>query len=123
MDETAFLSNFYNAQKTKDVAVIGLAYEYSEDFYRGQRTLKKFKERFKVNYPLLITGVGVNDPQRTEKTLPQLSPIKVFPTTIFIGKDGTVRKIHASFYGPGTGQHHEDFKKEFYAIIEALKAE
>jgi hypothetical protein len=52
-----------------------------------------------------------------------MTPIKAFPTTIFIGRDGKVRKVHPGFDGPGTGKHHEDYKREFDAIIEELVKE
>lgn len=120
MDETKFLADFYRQYKQKGVEVISLAYEYSTDFERSRNSLLKFKERFKVDYPMLITGVWVNDSLRTEKTLPQITPIKVFPTTILIGKNGEVRKFDTGFMGPGTGTHYEAFKKEFYATIEEL---
>ena len=38
----------------------------------------------------------------------------------FIGKDGKVKKVHPGFQGPGTGEHHEMFKKEFNATIDEL---
>jgi hypothetical protein len=120
MDETAFLSEFYRNNKQRGVEVIGLAYEYSTDFERSRSSLRKFKDRFQVQYPLLITGVTVSDTLRTEKTLPQLTPIKAFPTTIFIGKDGKVAKIKAGFKGPGAGAYHEELKKEFTATIDQL---
>ncbi len=44
----------------------------------------------------------------------------MLPTTIFIGKDGKVKKIHTGFNGPGTGEHYERFRKEFDATIEEL---
>ena len=103
--------------------VVSLAYENSTDFERSRNSLIKFRDRFKVQYPMLITGVWVNDSLRTEKTLPQITPIRGFPTTIFIAKDGTVRKIHSGFYGPGTGDHFEVLKKEFYDTIDALLKE
>lgn len=120
MDETAFLSEYYRKNKQRGVEVIGLAYEYSTDFERSRSSLRKFKDRFQVQYPLLITGVTVSDTLRTEKTLPQLTPIKAFPTTIFIGKDGKVAKIKAGFKGPGAGAYHEELKKEFAATIDQL---
>lgn len=123
MDETAFLSNYYNTQKNKDVEMLALAYEYSTNTERSVSSLKKFQQRFNVQYPMLITGVTVNDSLRTEKTLPQLTPVKVFPTTIFIGKDGRVKKIDTGFYGPGTGVYYEEYKKNFYATINALLKE
>lgn len=120
MDETAFLSEYYRKNKQRGIEVIGLAYEYSTDLERSRNSLRKFKDRFQVQYPLLITGVTVSDTLRTEKTLPQLTPIKAFPTTIFIGKDGKVAKIKAGFKGPGAGAYHEELKKEFATTIDAL---
>ncbi|WP_336517488.1 TlpA disulfide reductase family protein [Pollutibacter soli] len=123
MDETAFLSKYYNEHKQRGLEVVGLAYEYGTDFYRSQRTLKKFRDKFDVQYPMLITGVTTTDSLRTEKTLPQLTPIKVFPSTIFLDKTGKVRKVHTGFYGPGTGEHYVAFKKEFEEIIDGLLKE
>ncbi|MCP2936179.1 hypothetical protein NK983_26170, partial [Salmonella enterica subsp. enterica serovar Typhimurium] len=79
------------------VEVVSLAYEYSTDYERSRTSLLKFQQRFNVQYPMLITGAWVNDSLRTEKTLPQITPIKVFPTTIFIGKDGRVQKFNSGF--------------------------
>ncbi len=120
MDETAFLSDFYKKNKQRGVEIIGLAYEYSTDFERSRKSLLKFKERFGVQYPILVTGVTVSDEQRTEKTLPQLTPIKSFPSTIFIDKTGKVAKLEAGFTGPGTGVHYEEMKKEFNETIDRL---
>lgn len=120
MDETAFLSDYYNRNKQRGVEIIGLAYEYSTDFERSKKSIEKFKRRFNVQYTLLNTGVAVNDSLRTEKTLPQFTKIKSFPSTIFIGKDGRVAKTKAGFEGPGTGEHYELMKQEFEEIISGL---
>jgi hypothetical protein len=76
-----------------------------------------------VAYPILNTGVSSSDTLRTEKTLPELTPIKAFPTTIFIGRDGRVKKIHGGFAGPATGVHHEAYKREFEKTISDLLRE
>jgi thiol-disulfide isomerase/thioredoxin len=120
MDETAFLSEYYKANRQKGVEIIGLAYERSEDVAAAKKALLPFEKRFDVQYPFLITGVSVSDNKRTEKTLPQIDAIKAFPTTIFIGKDGEVDKIHTGFNGPGTGEYYQEFKKEFNDEVEAL---
>lgn len=120
MDETAFLSTYYRSNKQRGVEVIGLAYEYTLDFERASRNLRRFKDKFDVTYPMLITGVLSSDTLRTEKTLPQMTPIMAFPSMIFIGKDGEVKKTHAGYAGPATGVHHEIFKKEFEAEINSL---
>jgi hypothetical protein len=123
MDETAFLSRYYDNNKHRDIEVVSLAYEYSTDFERSQESLRRFQQKLNVKYPMLITPVKISDTLRTEKTLPQITPIRAFPTTIYLDKKGNVRKIDASFYGPGAGAYHEQFKKEFNETIERLLAE
>ncbi len=120
MDETNFLSTFYDQYHAKGVEIIGLAYERTTDFTRSQNSLRNFQQRFKVKYPMLITGVTVGDPQRAEKTLPQLEAIVGFPTTIFVDKAGNIEKIHTGFSGPGTDVHYEETKQEFYKIVDGL---
>ncbi len=123
MDETAFLSDYYKKNKARGFEVVGLAYEYTTDFHKSEKPLRKFQQRFKVEYPMLITGVTTIDSLKTEKTLPQITSIKGFPTTIYIGRDGTVKKIASGFNGPGTGKYHEVFKKEFEATMDTMLKE
>ena len=120
MDETAFLSDYYNANKQRGVEVISLAYEYSTNFERSVKSVKKFQQRFNVQYPMLITGVSVSDSLRTEKTLPQVTPIKFFPSSIIIDKKGIVRKFDTGFVGPGTGKYFETYTAAFYALMNKL---
>ena len=123
MDETAFLSEYYNKNKQRGIEVVALAYEYSTDFNRSVKSITKFQQRFNVQYPILVTGVKVSDSLRTEKTLPQVTRIKVFPSTIIIDKKGKVRKFETDFFGPGTGAHYLAYKKQFYATIDDLLEE
>ncbi|HMI01046.1 MAG TPA: TlpA disulfide reductase family protein [Pedobacter sp.] len=120
MDEMAFLSAYYQKNKGRGVEVIALAYELTTDEDRSRKSLRKFQQQFKVQYPMLITGVAVGDTARTEKTLPQLTEIKVFPTSIILDKNGVVNEINTSFYGPATGQYHLDYKADFERRISAL---
>jgi thiol-disulfide isomerase/thioredoxin len=123
MDETKFLSDFYNRYRSKGVEIISLAYEYSTDIERSRKSLGKFQKLFNVQYPMLITGVTSIDEQKTEKTLPQLTPIRSFPTSIFLDRKGNVREVHSVFYGPGTKQYFEEYKKIFTSIVEGLLKE
>lgn len=120
MDEMAFLSDYYRKNKNRGVEVIALAYELSTDEARSRKSLQKFQEQFKVEYPMLITGVTAGDPEKTEKTLPQLTAIKVFPTSIILDKKGVVNHINTSFYGPGTGEYYVQYKKEFEEVMNSL---
>jgi thiol-disulfide isomerase/thioredoxin len=125
MDETRFLSGFYDQYHAKGVEIIGLAYERTTDFARSQNSLRSFQQRFQVKYPMLITGVTVSDPKNAAKTLPQLADEAIvgFPTTIFLDKKGNIQKIHTGFNGPGTGAHYEEQQKEFYRIVDGMLSE
>jgi peroxiredoxin len=120
MDETSFLSDYYNRNAQKGLEIVGLAYERTTDYNVSKKSLEPFRRRFKVNYPFLITGVSVSDTLRTEKTLLQIEKIEAFPTSIFIDRKGVVRKIHSGYDGPATGEHYEAFKKEFDELITSL---
>jgi peroxiredoxin len=123
MDETAFLSEYYNRNKHRGVEVIALAYEYSTDWERSVNSLKKFRQRFKVQYSILNTEVSVVDSLRTEKTLPQVTRIKFFPSSIIIDRKGKIRKLDTGFNGPATGAHYINYKKEFEETIDKLLKE
>lgn len=120
MDETKFLVDYYKKNKQHGVEIVGLAYERTTDFERSKKALASFQKRLGINYPVLVATAAVSDPQRTEKTLPQIEPLQGFPTTIFIDKKGNVRKIHTGYDGPATGQHYEAFKKEFEELVSSL---
>jgi thiol-disulfide isomerase/thioredoxin len=121
MDETAFLSKYYKMHSTDGIEVVALAYEYTTEPARARKSLMKFRDRFDVRYPMLITGVTSADSLRTEKTLPELTSIKAFPTTIFVGRDGKVKHVHAGYSGPATGLHHDAFVQEFERTIQDLR--
>ncbi len=123
LDETKFLSNYYNNDKPAGVEIIALAFELTTDMARSRKSLSKFQKMFNVNYPMLITGVTSGDTNKTEKTLPQLTPIRSFPTTVFIGKDRTVKDIHTNFYGPASGVYYDETKRKFYETVEKLLSE
>lgn len=123
LDETRFLSKFYDEYHNKGVEIVSLAYERSTDFDRSVRAVRLFQKGFDVKYPMLITGVTVGDPQKAAKTLPQLDDIANFPTTIFVNKKGQIEKIHTGFSGPGTGEHYDEQKKDFYDEVKRLLAE
>jgi hypothetical protein len=52
-----------------------------------------------------------------------LGPIKVFPSTIFIGRDGRVREVHVGWAGPATGALNAKAKRDFDATVTKLLRE
>jgi peroxiredoxin len=121
MDETKFLAPYYDKNKGRGLEIIGLGFERSPEFEKAAPRLQKMKDRMNVNYDLAVAGIS--DKEAAAKALPALSHVLSFPTTIYIGRDGKVRKIHTGFSGPGTGKYYEDWVADFNKTMDQLLAE
>lgn len=121
MDETKFLSPWYEENKDRGIEVIGLAYERKPDFDYASTRVRKMVDKMDVKYDVLIAGT--DDKEQASKTLPMLNGVMAFPTTIFIGKDGKVKNIHTGFTGPGTRQYYDQFIQEFNETVNAILKE
>lgn len=122
MDETAYLAPFYDKYRNRGVEIIGLAYERTTDPDRSRTALLNLKNRFNINYDLLLTGY-TNNSAEVMKSMPMIDNFMAFPTAIILDKKGNVSKIHTGFSGPGTGEHYNQFIKEFEGSINGLLAE
>ncbi|WP_337043406.1 peroxiredoxin family protein [Emticicia sp. 17c] len=121
MDESRFLAPWYKKNKDRGVEIIGLSYEKSADTTFAFPKIKRMKERFGMDYEVLLAGT--NNKDEASKTLPMLNRVIGFPTTIFIDKKGQVREIHTGFSGPGTGHYYDEFVSDFNRLIDKLLAE
>jgi thiol-disulfide isomerase/thioredoxin len=121
LDETKFLKEWYAKNKDRGVEIIALAYEAKDDFDYASTRIKKMKDKLNIPYDIVIAGT--NDKDEASKTLPMLNHISAFPTTIFIGKDGYVKKITTGFSGPGTGVYYDQFIQHFNETVNDLLIE
>jgi len=118
MDETKFLTNWYDNNKDRGVEIIGLAYEAKDDFDYAKNRVEKMKNKFDVQYDFLIAGT--NDKEEASKTLPMLNRVISFPTMIILDKSGDLVNIHTGFSGPGTGKYYDEFVKKFNVKMDSL---
>lgn len=118
MDETKFLAKWYKENHDRGIEILGLAYERKDDFGYASERVKKMKDKLGVEYDFVIAGV--NDKKKASETLPMLSRVYAFPTTIFIGRDGKVKHIRTGFEGPGTGIYYDHFTQRFNEIVNEL---
>ena len=125
MDETKFLSEWYNENKDRDVEIIGLAYENKRDgkadFQYARSRVEKMRSKYEVEYDFVIAGTSST--KSASESLPMLSKVISFPTTIFIDKKGIVRRIHTGFSGPATGKYYLEFIGEFNIFVNELLEE
>ena len=118
LDEMAFLAPWYDENKDRGVEVIGIAFERKNDFDYAKKALTQLKNRFNASYPLLFGGeVGK---ESVAGVLPELNNFSSYPTSIFIDKQGKVRKIHTGFNGPATGLFYDEYIKDFNTLVDTL---
>ena len=112
------LVKLYRRYRGRGLEIVGLAYEVSGDTAVDRRQVRRYREKFGIPFTLLLAGV--NDTEAAAATLPQLRGFTSFPTTIFLGRDGKVRRIHAGFYGPATGAQHAKLVRDWEKEVEGL---
>jgi thiol-disulfide isomerase/thioredoxin len=120
-DAAPELVRLYRKYRDQGLEIVGLAYEVSGDTAVDRRQVRRYREKFGIPFTLLLAGI--NDTEAAAATLPQLRGFTSFPTTIFLGRDGKVRRIHAGFYGPATGAQHAKQVREWEAEVERLLSE
>nr|MBA3894200.1 TlpA family protein disulfide reductase [Gemmatimonadales bacterium] len=117
-DAAPELVRLYRKYRKRGLEIVGLAYEVSGDTAVDRRQVRRYREKFGIPFTLLLAGV--NDTEAAAATLPQLKRFTSFPTTIFLGRDGKVRRVHAGFYGPATGAQHAKQVREWEKEVERL---
>lgn len=120
-DEAAFLADLHRRKRSQGFEIISLMFEQFGDFAKAAEATYRFRDRHRIEYTTLIAGTSDKDDAAAK--LPQLSGVYAFPTTIFLDRQGKVRKIHTGFSGPATGVHYERLIGEFEKTVDALLAE
>jgi thiol-disulfide isomerase/thioredoxin len=120
-DAAPELVRLYRKYHDRGLEIVGLAYEVSGDTAVDRRQVRRYRKKFDIPFTLLLGGI--NDTEAAAATLPQLQGFTSFPTTIFLGRDGKVRRIHAGFYGPATGAQHAKQVRAWATEVERLLAE
>ncbi|RCW91224.1 peroxiredoxin family protein [Winogradskyella arenosi] len=123
LDESKYYAEFYKQNKSKDIAFVGLAFEYAKTEEAAFSRIDRLKERVGIDYPILLAQYGSSDKEKAQEKLPMLNHVLSYPTSIFIDKTGKVRKIHTGFNGPATGEKYTAFKAEFERFVAELLAE
>lgn len=123
LDESKYFSEYHKNNSEKDIAFVALAFEHAKTEAKAFERIERLKERIGLEYPVLLAQYGTSDKMEAQKKLPMLNQVLSYPTTIFIDKTGSVRKIHTGFNGPATGEKYVEFKKEFESFVDELLAE
>jgi thiol-disulfide isomerase/thioredoxin len=117
-DESPVLQEFYDRYKANGLAVVALGFEYTGDKQRDAEQLRIFSKRHGVTYPVLLAGT--TEEGDAQRKMPQLANFGAFPTTIYIGRDGLVKHVHAGFEGKATGERFTKLKAEMEGMIKEM---
>jgi thiol-disulfide isomerase/thioredoxin len=118
-DEAPFLVDLYKQYHARGLEIISLSFEASGDPAEDKPPVETFIKEFAIPYPVLLAGAIGEVPDK----LPQLVRFGAYPTTIFLGRDGRVRAIHAGFASSATGEASAELARETKSSIEHLLAE
>ena len=117
-DEAPHLAGWAREYADRGLEVVGLGFEFSGDGDRDREMLRRFAKRHGIGYPLLLAGTS--DKKDAAARVPDIDRIVAYPTTIFVGRDGLVRKIYSGWSGPATGDDHRALLAELEGEIDRL---
>lgn len=117
-EEAPFLQEMFDRYGAQGFEPVALAFEYAGEPARDLEQVRIFAQRHHLKYPLLLAGS--TEDGEIQKKLPQLVNFGAYPTTIFIGRDGLVKRIHAGFEGRATGERFIRLKSELEELIKEL---
>ena len=98
--------------------IIAIGFEAGDDVAVSTAKLQKFKTRNGVDFTFVLGGSS--NKKAASDLFPMVDGVKSFPTSFYIGKDGTIQKIYTGFNGPGTGIYYEKYVEETYKVIEGM---
>ena len=117
-DYAPLLAKWHKRYQPRGLEIVGLAFEMTGDADRDRTYVKKFASHHNLDFTLLLAGTS--DKKQAAAALPSVDKIASYPTTVLIGRDGQVHRIHSGFAGPATGEHHKKLVRDLEAEIESL---
>jgi thiol-disulfide isomerase/thioredoxin len=118
-DEAPFLVDLYRRYHAQGLEIVGLNFEAAGDPLEDIPRIVSFIREFSVPYPVLLAGAT----GEVKDKLPQLVNFGAYPTTVFLGRDGRVRSVHAGFASAATGETSSELAQEVRESVQQLLAE
>jgi len=120
-DETEYFKQLFNQYHAQGLEILSVGYEYGEDFNKYVDRISTFKQKLDVDFTFLVGGSA--NKGIASKQFSFLNEIISFPTAIFIGRDGKIKRIHTGFNGPGTGEYYKEYVEKTDELIKSLISE
>jgi thiol-disulfide isomerase/thioredoxin len=117
-DESKLIKEISEAYRASDLAIVGLAFEYTGDPKEDLEMVKRYRSRFNVTWTTLLAGSS--DKADASAKIPFVEKVVSFPTSFFVRRDGSIAAVHTGFSGPGTGAAYNLERQRFKAHLEEI---
>lgn len=121
LDETFFYKDLYKMYHDQGLEIISIGYEMGDGFDDYAAKISHLKNKMNLDFTFLVGG-HANKALASEQ-FDMLNKVISFPTSIYIGRDGMVKRIHTGFNGPGTGEYYKEYVENTHSLIESLLAD
>ncbi len=121
LDETKYYKDLFDNYHHRGLEVISIGYEVGDSFEVHSSSIKRLADKLSLGFTFVVGGSAKKG--LASEHFDMLNQIISFPTTIFIGRDGKVMRIHTGFNGPGTGKYYKEYVENTNSLIEKLLAE
>lgn len=118
LDETDYFKQLYDKYHAKGLEIISIGYEVGDDFDKHVDRISTFKNKLDLDFTFLVGGSA--NKGTASKQFSALNEIISFPTSIFIGRDGQIKRIHTGFNGPGTGEYYKEYVEKTDELIKLM---
>lgn len=120
LDETMYYKKLQERYKDQGLEIISVCYEAGDTFEEHKASIERLKNNLSLDFTFLVGGSAKKS--LASRHFSMLNDVISFPTSIFIGRDGEVKRVHTGFNGPGTGDIYLEYIEETNALIEYLLA-
>ncbi len=117
-DESRFLRELHAEYENRGLQIFPIAFERGDDVKAACNRVARQFNQLQLPYPFYYGGKASKE--EAQKTLSFLTTVHSFPTTVFIDKKGTVRRVFTGYYGPGTHAEHEKHSTEIKSFVNDL---
>jgi thiol-disulfide isomerase/thioredoxin len=121
LDETRYYKELYRSYHSHGLEIISIGYEIGNDFNEHVKSINRLREKLELDFTFVVGGPAQKG--LASEHFSMLNEIISFPTTIFIGRDGEVKRVHTGFNGPGTGDYYKEYVRTTNSLIEKLLAD
>lgn len=121
LDETKYYKELYSNYHNQGLEIISIGYEVGNSFEERAASVQRVADKLSLNFTFLVGGPAKKG--LASEHFHMLNQIISFPTTIYIGRDGEVKRVHTGFNGPGTGGYYDEFIENTNSLIETLLAD